>query len=300
MDTLLKPRDIYYGEEFGPHLVEKMHRTFKIVRRQIKKDSEQNRHRYNKTTSFDILGVGDMVYVRNTSRNSKLDPRWYPNPYVIVKKTGNHSFVVQNQSTNKTYRLHQRNLRKAQPNDAWLRPVPNTPSDPNNRPHRRTRNAVSSSSSDSHSSSDSDSDHNHGNTPNLPQPQISQRQVPDPVHFPSQSQQSQSLPFPPLFGPSQSQTPTQVSIPTPSQPQVKHPSDPVHWPSQPTPKRNIYDVSSSDDQMQTDSPISDRKKSRLNLLTSLMSSLDSISKNNEIPKDTLNALLLSSINSIDS
>ena len=49
--------------------------------------------------------------------------------------------------------------------------------------------------------------------------------------------------------------------------------------------------------MQTDSPISDCKKSRLNELTSLLDSLNTLTNKTKIPADTLNALLLNCINS---
>ena len=313
LDTLLRPRDIYYGEAFGPHLVQKMHRTFKMVRHQIKKESAQNRARFNQATSFDILSVGDIVYVKNLSRDSKLSTRWLPNPFIIVKKNGHHSFSVQNQTTNKITRLHQRNLRKVPPSDAWLRPTPVENPTANTRPRRRARNAVSSSSSsndDSSSSSDTDTQTNQPTvdpttsrspveTPaNAPLPQVR----PDPVHWPSQTQETPVRAFPPdpIHFPTQSQddilraptnlnpmyVPDPVFFPSPARPSTPQITparpDPVHQPSQPrlTAKRTLS--SSESDFMDHDgAKATENKKSRFFLLDAIL---------NKLPKATLQDL----------
>ena len=296
METLLRPRDKYYGEEFGPHLIEKMHKTFKIVRKQIKKESLQNRVRYNKTTSFDILGVGDIVYVKNTSRQNKLDSRWNPVPFIIIEKTGHHSFKIQNRINGRVYRYHQRNLRKAEPNEEWLRPIPKD-NEASNRPRRRARNAASDSDSDHNDSPSSDSDNDNTPDPIINNPTRETRRNDRDNVSPSHPDLADQHTWPPdpIFMPSPPVNPTPLIDPqAPSVTTNTGRPDPIHWPSQ---KRTIEDVASSDENMDTDSPSFDSKKSKLSLVTSLLSSLDSLSKKNDISNETLNALLLSTVQS---
>ena len=289
LDTLLAPRDIFYGESFGPHLVEKMHRVFTKVRKQTKESCRKNRIRHNATSSFDPLDVGDLVYRKNTTRKSKLDTRWHPEPHIIVKKNKEHSFTVQNQLTNKTYRLHQRKLKKASTADAWLRPKPKQPPAVNTRPRRRTRNAASSSSEEPESSSEhsssADSDNDPDNLPvntqinQQPTPHIANSNRPEPVHFPSPTTYSQPAGYtPPISTPSYlSQPPASAAVhppspifaPTPvyfpSTPiaprsfSQAHP-DPIHFPSPPAPSRSFSQARPDPVHMPTQTPPSNKRR----------------------------------------
>ena len=120
MDTLLQDRERYHGEEIGPHMIEKLHKVFRIVRKNIAKQSEENRNRRNKGIKSESFNVGDAVYVYNNKRANKLQPRWL-NGYVIVKKPSEFSFEVIDQLTQRTFKVHARNLRKAYPNEVWVK-----------------------------------------------------------------------------------------------------------------------------------------------------------------------------------
>ena len=289
LDTLLKPRDIYYGESFGPQLVEKMHRIFKIVRKQIKKETKQNRVRHNKRTSYDILEVGDVVYVKNKTTTSKLSPRWHPEPYIIVKQNGRHSFSVQNPLTNRVSRVFQDSLRKISPSDAWLRPTPVSEPTADRRPRRRTRNVASSSpSSGENSDSASDSDASaivpsaRTHTPvNIPSPNRQQSQnrsntrsstysnplyVPDPIFHPNLTVAAQTPTQPtydppdPVFYPNLPLTPL-----TPPRHTYSGPPDPVHMPTQyspssPIPTRSNVQARPDPVHMPTQTPPSNKKR----------------------------------------
>ena len=155
MDTLLQDREKYYGEEMGPQMIERMHKIFKIVKRNIANQSTENRDRRNKDLKPEPIKVGDMVYVYNQKRANKLHPKWLKG-YTVVKKTGEFSFEVVDQLTQRTLKVHNRNLRKAYPNDVWNQAQKVKPG---GRPKRHARLVMTpSGSSNEHSSSSSESD----------------------------------------------------------------------------------------------------------------------------------------------
>ena len=134
MDTLLQDREHYYGEDIGPQMIEKLHKIFRIVRKNIANQSAENRDRRNKGLKQESLKVGDLVYVYNQKRANKLHPKWL-NGYIIVKKPSKFSFEVVDQLTQRTFKVHARNLRKAYPNDVWR----NARQPVQSRPRRRAR-----------------------------------------------------------------------------------------------------------------------------------------------------------------
>ena len=227
LDTLLRPRDNYKGESFGPHLVEKMHKIFVRLRKQLKSEKTKRNAKINETTKPDEIDVGDAVFVRNNTRENKLSPKWYPTPYVVVKKTGPHSFRVQNMSNYKTYRHHARNLRLMSPNEEWFnahRRV-NAPQH-DRRPQRRARQAAQTSSSSPSSSSSRSSSSSHSSSHD---DHAEHSQVPPPINHPppsprdlsstSSSSESQS---PPRRNHSVSPSPTSASSSTSSKNRSSH------------------------------------------------------------------------------
>ena len=143
MDTLLQDREHYYGEDIGPQMIEKLHKIFRIVRKKIANQSAENRDSRNKGLKQESLKVGDLVYVYNQKRANKLHPKWL-NGYIIVKKTSEFSFEVVDQLTQRTFKVHARNLRKAYPNDVWR----NARQPVQSRPRRRARYVMTPSESE--------------------------------------------------------------------------------------------------------------------------------------------------------
>ena len=121
VDTLLHDREKYHGEEFGPQAVERLHAVFRVVRSNLASQAKANRERHNRKVKSEDIEVGDAVYVYNHRRSGKLQPRWLTG-YVVTKKTGEHTYRLQNQNTQDVSVQHGRNLRKASPNDELLRP----------------------------------------------------------------------------------------------------------------------------------------------------------------------------------
>ena len=114
LDTILKDRERYYGEDFLPQALERMHQAYRIVRRRLKEQGERNREYIDKKRRAKdvVFGVGDPVYVRNHQRTNKLDAKWDPH-YRITVQTGPTSFIIQNQLTGRTRRVHANDIRLA-------------------------------------------------------------------------------------------------------------------------------------------------------------------------------------------
>ena len=121
LDTILQDREKYYGEDFGPQSIERLHTVFRTVKNNLVTNAKDNRDRHNLKVKNEDINVGDAVYVYNHRRTSKLQPRWLSG-YTVIKKTGAHTYRLQKQNTQEVSVQHGRNLRKAGPNDNWLRP----------------------------------------------------------------------------------------------------------------------------------------------------------------------------------
>ena len=120
VDTILQRRDRYYGEEYLPQALERMHTAYRLVRKRLKEQAEYNKeyankHRGAKMSSFE---VGDPIYLRNYVRANKLDKKWMPY-FRVIGRRGPVSYLVQNQLTGKTQRVHVGDMQKARGSDAW-------------------------------------------------------------------------------------------------------------------------------------------------------------------------------------
>ena len=120
LDTLLKPRETYYGDEYLPQALERMHVAQYYVRKRLEKQFQRNKtyqdqKRNAKHVEFE---AGDPVYIRNRNRTDKLDDRWIPY-YRILQKLGPYSYNVQNQVDGKTRRVHAEDLSRAENIDQW-------------------------------------------------------------------------------------------------------------------------------------------------------------------------------------
>ena len=154
LDTLLTHRLRYYGDEFGPKLVEKFHKIFRDVRSKLKAEALANKKRADVKSKPVDINVGDRVYLQNMKREHKLSPRWLPTPHIVIKRLGHSAFLVQDPISYKTKRRSSQNLRRAKWNQEFLQRIPKPDT---TRPHRGARHVVSSSDTGS-SSSSSDTD----------------------------------------------------------------------------------------------------------------------------------------------
>ena len=120
LDTLLKPREIYYGDEYLPQALERMHVAQHHVKERLEKQFNRNKtYQDSKRNAKHIeFQPGDPVYIRNHARKDKLDAKWLPY-HRIIEKLGEYSYHVQNQVNGKTKRVHAKDLSLAQNIDQW-------------------------------------------------------------------------------------------------------------------------------------------------------------------------------------
>ena len=112
IDNILRPRRKYMGDE--PHQValEEQHKAFVRVHR-IMKRSKQRQAKYANRNAVDIeFKIGDPVYYKNNTRQSKLQSKWLPY-YRIIKQISPVTFKIKNQLTNKVTKAHKELLRLA-------------------------------------------------------------------------------------------------------------------------------------------------------------------------------------------
>ena len=117
LDTILEDRGHYYGEDFLPTALERMHLAYHLVRENIKKQNAINRNYKEKYAKGQVpIDVGDPVYLKKYIRDGKLDKRWESH-YRVLEKTGPASYIVQNALTGITKRVHANDVRKAKHSD---------------------------------------------------------------------------------------------------------------------------------------------------------------------------------------
>ena len=147
LDTILKPRRRYVGEDLHKIALEQQHKSFVLVHRYLKQAKKKQKRLADKNSREEDFKVGDPVYVRNHRRTSKLDNKWTPY-YRITEQTGPVSFKVRNQLTGEVTKTHARHLRLANV-DQWALPKENM-----GRPLRKSTYVVPPEESSSDESED--------------------------------------------------------------------------------------------------------------------------------------------------
>ena len=123
IDTIMRPRDRYQGDDYLPAALEIMHRAYYLVRKRLKAQSLKSKLYYDlrnkvKPVKFEI---GDPVFIKNYQRQDKLDALWLPH-FRILTKTGEYSYIIQNQVTGKSRRIHAVDMRLAHEEEEWNHP----------------------------------------------------------------------------------------------------------------------------------------------------------------------------------
>ena len=147
LDNILRPRRLYYGDEHHDIALQEMHRSFTLVRSNLKKARKQAMDRSRSKTKDVEFEVGDLVFYKNHQRKSKLDIHWKPN-YVVIEKTGPVSYRIRDQLTSSVTKVHAEHLRAASI-EKW--DIPDT-----KRPLRKIALAAPVDSSDSDSESEAE------------------------------------------------------------------------------------------------------------------------------------------------
>ena len=122
LDSLLKPRRRYLGENYEKIALERQHEAFMNIRRNTRK-ARQRQKRYHDKGAVDLqYKEGDPVYVLNNAPQGKLDSKWMTH-YRIMSQTGPVTYLVRNQMTGKVRRVHSEHLELADLTD-WPMPQP--------------------------------------------------------------------------------------------------------------------------------------------------------------------------------
>lgn len=112
LDTLMKPRQKYLGEEFHKVAFERQHKIYvENLKRQKKAQSRQESLNALKTKTVNFE-VGSPVYLFNYRRTSKLDIKWRPY-FRIVTQHSPVNFSVKNVLTGEVETVHSSHLRLA-------------------------------------------------------------------------------------------------------------------------------------------------------------------------------------------
>ncbi|KAK3083458.1 hypothetical protein FSP39_023123 [Pinctada imbricata] len=120
LDTILKPRRRYVGEDQHQIALQQQHKSFTLVHRNMK-EAKKNQKKYaDKNSKEENFQIGDPVYLRNHRRDNKLDVKWQPY-FRIIDQTGPLSFIVKNQLDGNTTKAHARHLRPSKI-DEWKIP----------------------------------------------------------------------------------------------------------------------------------------------------------------------------------
>ncbi|CAC5398016.1 unnamed protein product [Mytilus coruscus] len=142
VDNLLKPRRKYAGESPHQILLEQQHKSFVTVHMNLKKAKSKQKEYADKNRQEINFKVGDAVYFKNHLRKGKQDSKWKPF-YRIIEQRSPVSFIVKNQLTGSTTKVHAQHLKPA-PVETWDIPKSNE-----NKKLRKSRFVVPPESSES-------------------------------------------------------------------------------------------------------------------------------------------------------
>jgi hypothetical protein len=112
LDTILKPRRRYMGEDLHQIALQEQHKAFLLVHKNLKESKKKQKRLADRNSKDEHFKVDDPVYLRNHRRNNKLECKWTPF-YRITKQTGPLSFMVHNQLNGTSVKTHARHIRHA-------------------------------------------------------------------------------------------------------------------------------------------------------------------------------------------
>ena len=135
LDTILKPRKRYVGEDMHKIALQQQHKSFTLVHRHMKEAKRKQKEYADRNSKEENFQIGDPVYLKNHRRTSKLDIKW-KGYYRITDQTGPLTFVCRNQLDGTTTKTHARHMRHAKI-DEWK-----VPRDTEGRLLRRTTYVV--------------------------------------------------------------------------------------------------------------------------------------------------------------
>ena len=139
IDSILKSRERYTGDEVHKLALEKQHESFMLVHKHLREAKKKSARRFDENADDAHFKVGDPVYVKNHTRKSKLD-NYASGFYRIVEQKSPFTFKVRNQLDGTVLDKNARHMRHAKI-DSWK-----ITKQEKNRKLRRARYVISPSS----------------------------------------------------------------------------------------------------------------------------------------------------------
>ena len=122
-DLLFEPKEKYYGEDYVPMALQRLHTSFSLAKQERIHTRAVNKAYYDKKATTRDFKPGDPVYyfhpgpqVKGTSRKWKR--KWQPF-FRIVEKKSDLNYIIQHQPTGLTKLTHLNNLQAADPDIVW-------------------------------------------------------------------------------------------------------------------------------------------------------------------------------------
>ena len=120
LDTILKPRKRYVGEDMHKIALQQQHKSFTLVHRHMKEAKRKQKEYADRNSKEENFQIGDPVYLKNHRRTNKLDIKLRPF-FRITDQTGKLYVVCRNQLDGTTTKTHARHMRHAKI-DEWKIP----------------------------------------------------------------------------------------------------------------------------------------------------------------------------------
>ena len=112
LDTLLKPRLKYLGEDYSKLAMERQHVAFRNVARNVKKGKELQRKYHDRKATIATFQPGDPVYLFNNIRKHKFSRKWQPY-FRILSKNHNENYTIKSVLDGSTQKVHSELLKHA-------------------------------------------------------------------------------------------------------------------------------------------------------------------------------------------
>lgn len=124
IDTLIQPKLKYFGDDFVPICLQRMHHVYLDAKENIRKMQEKNQRLANKNARPEEFQPGDAVhyydisYSQNNDQSQKLQSKFKPF-YRIIKRNGPVNYKIKHQITGATKNVHQKDLKRVDPSECW-------------------------------------------------------------------------------------------------------------------------------------------------------------------------------------
>lgn len=125
MDTLLRPKLKYMGDEYVPTMLQRLHLAYTEAKQNLASARERNKQRVaNKAEMIDFQPGDPVFYLDKTSKpgeSQKLNLPWKPF-YRVVEQLSPVNYRIRNQLNGKSKVVHAENLHPANPEHTWDAP----------------------------------------------------------------------------------------------------------------------------------------------------------------------------------